>query len=461
MFLNLHKKEKSALAAIDDSGTQISYGELRDFIKLFYNLINKRTLIFILSENSIGSLAGYVAALSNKVVPLVLSSKTNKDLLDNLIGFYKPEYLWLPERMFSDFPFDVVFKQYDFVLVNTGYNSFPLHDQLSLLIPTSGSTGSPKLVRHSYTNVEESARNVAAIFGLKTTDRAIAILPLHYTMGLSVVTSHLYAGATVLLVKANLMEKRFWNFIKEQRATSFTGVPYSFEVLYRLGIFKMDLPDLELLSQGGGKLNAALFEEYAVFAEKTGRRFIATYGQTEGTARMAYLRPELARKKICSIGNAIPNGRLWLVDDNGNEIKSTVAVGEMVYSGPNVTMGYAICGEDLAKGDENHGVLYTGDIARRDEDGCYYIIGRMNRFLKLYGIRVSLDECEQLIKSKFSIDCMCFGTDEKMKIMIKAKDQSKVVHQYLMEKTGLFHQAIEVIEVDEIPKNEAGKIIYT
>lgn len=406
-------------------------------------------------------MAGYVGALSSRVVPLLLSAFIDKELLERLIKIYKPAFLWVPERMTESLPFEVVFAMHDYALVKTGLNPLPLNEKLSLLITTSGSTGSPKLVRHSYTNVEQNAKNVADFFGLKTTDRATAILPLQYTMGLSVATSHLFAGATLLLVKANLMEKRFWNFIKEQHATSFTGVPYSFEVLYKLRFFRMDLPSLELLTQGGGKLSQKLFKEYADFAEKTGRKFIATYGQTEGTARMAYLPHELAIKKTGSIGKAIPNGRLWLVDENRQEVRESVATGEMVYSGPNVTLGYALTGDDLAKGDENKGVLYTGDIASRDQDGCYYIIGRMNRFLKLYGIRVSLDECEQLIKSNFNIECSCSGSDEKMKVLINSLNQKEAVLKFLAEKTGLYHQAIDVHEVVEIPKNEAGKTIYT
>ena len=461
MFLDLDSKKKTSIAAIDDSGLKISYGELIDFSGSFFQAINKRTLIFILSENCIGALAGYVGALSSRVVPLLLSASIDKELLDRLIKIYKPEFLWVPERMTRLFPFKLVFAKHDYALVKTGLKPFLLHEELSLLMTTSGSTGSPKLVRHSYNNVEQNAKNVAGFFGLKTTDRATAILPLQYTMGLSVATSHLFAGATLLLVKANLMEKRFWNFVKEQRATSFTGVPYSFEVLYKLRIFRMDLPDLELLTQGGGKLSQQLFKEYADFAERTGRRFIATYGQTEGTARMAYLPSELATKKTGSIGKAIPNGRLWLVDENGQEISKPVATGEMVYSGPNVTFGYALTGEDLAKGDENQGVLHTGDIARRDVDGCFYIIGRMNRFLKLYGVRVSLDECEQLIKSNFNVECSCSGNDEKMKVLICSHNQKDAVHKFLTEKTGLFHQAIDVHEVVEILKNEAGKTIYT
>jgi acyl-coenzyme A synthetase/AMP-(fatty) acid ligase len=279
-------------------------------------------------------------------------------------------------------------------------------------------------------------------------------------MGLSVITSHLFAGSTVLLTQATLTDRSFWQFIKDQRATSFTGVPYSFGVLHKLRFFNMDLPYLKLLTQGGGKLKDELFKEYAEYAQKTGKKFIATYGQTEGTARMAFLKADMALKKIGSIGKAIPNGQLSLIDENGDEIVEKEAVGEMVYRGPNVTLGYALNGADLAKGDENNGVLHTGDIARRDSDGYYFIVGRISRFLKLYGTRIGLDESEQMIKSTFDVDCICTGNDEKMIIKITDEKKKDQIHKYVVEKTGLFHAAIEVVVIDEIPRNEAGKSIY-
>ena len=130
----------------------------------------------------------------------------------------------------------------------------PLYKELSLLLPTSGSTGSSKLVRHSYKNVEANARNVSLLFGLDKHERALATLPIYYTMGLSVISSHIYAGATILLTGKSLTDGKFWTFMKEHRATSFTGVPYSFEVLQKLRFFRMDIPHLQLITQGGGKM---------------------------------------------------------------------------------------------------------------------------------------------------------------------------------------------------------------
>lgn len=460
MFLELDLKQQNAIAVIDDSGGSLSFGELNDFSNQFYSQINKRTLFFLLSDNVVGALAGYVASLSKEIVPLVLSCHTDRELLNKLFDIYKPEYVWLPTNLADDFSFEPIFSKFDFTLLKTGFSTFSLYSDLSFLLPTSGSTGSPKLVRHNYSNVNENAKNVAKLFDISQEDNAIAVLPMHYTMGLSVVTSHLYAGATVLLMKGNLTDRNFWSFIKENKGTSFTGVPYSFEILSKLRFFRMDLPDLKIITQGGGKLNADLFKAYAEFAESSGKKFIATYGQTEGTARMAYLPAKLALRKIGSIGQAIPNGELSLIDSDGNIITEVGVDGEMVYRGPNVTLGYALSGEDLSKGDENNGILKTGDIARIDDDGCFYIVGRVSRFLKLYGFRISLDELEQMIKAKYDLDCVCTGDDEKMNVFITIESKTSEISKFIIEKTGLFHKAFEVQFILEIPRNEYGKVIF-
>jgi acyl-coenzyme A synthetase/AMP-(fatty) acid ligase len=263
-----------------------------------------------------------------------------------------------------------------------------------------------------------------------------------------------------LLYNGSLTDAGFWKFLKEQKTTILTGVPYSFEILSKLRFTRMDLPDLKIVSQGGGKLSANLFNDFAAYAERTGKKFIATYGQTEGTARMAYLPAEYAQTKIGSIGKAIPNGKLYLIDDNGNEISEADVPGEMVYSGPNVTLGYAYTGEDLQKGDERQQVLPTGDIAVKDQDGFFYIVGRISRFLKLYGIRIGLDELEQLIFKEFGVENICTGTDERMKIYVTDETVVTQVASFVIEKTGLYHQAFEVLFIPSIPRNDVGKIIY-
>lgn len=455
MFLDLDKKPKDKVAAIDDSGRYITYGEICDFAAEFAKQMPQRSLIFILSENCIASLLGYTAALCDRIVPLIISAATEEGLYNHLYELYQPEYLWMPQAKAEGK--EIVFSAWDYCLVRTGNKPTSMYEDLSLLLPTSGSTGSPKLVRHSYRNIEANADNVRRLFKLDGTEKAMAILPMHYTMGLSVITSHLLAGATLLLSVRSLLDKGFWATLKE--ATSFTGVPYSYEILTKMRFTRMDLPNLKMITQGGGKLSEATWNTLAQYAADKGKQFIATYGQSECTARMAYLPPELALQKVCSVGIAEPGGQLSIVDDNGNESFEGEAQGEMVYRGENVTLGYATCREDLMKGDENHGLMLTGDIAYRDVDGCYFIIGRLKRFVKIYGLRIGLDEVERMITDEYKTDCHCKGDDEKLVVLVTDARLQEVLPAFIEEKTHLFHQRIEVQVVKEILRNEAGKVI--
>lgn len=460
MFLDIDIKPKGCIAAIDDSGSSVTYGEICDFASLFAQALPKRSFIFILAENKIGSLLGYVGALSSSIVPLIISAKTEKTLYSTLRDLYSPAYIWVPDEMLPELGYESAgFSEWGYSLVKTGLSSPEMHEDLALLLPTSGSTGSPKLVRHSYRNIEANAFNVLRLFGLTEDERPMAALPMHYTMGLSVITSHLLAGATIILSGRSLLDKGFWQMMREHRVTSFTGVPYSYELLSKLRFFRMDLPDLQTITQGGGKMTEELFKACADYAEQKGKRFIATYGQTECTARMAYLPAELATTKTCSIGIAEPGGQLSIIDKDGKETFEGEAEGEMVYRGENVTLGYATCVEDLLKGDENHGVMLTGDLARRDSDGCYFIIGRLKRFLKIFGLRIGLDEVERMIKSEFCTDCYCSGTDELLSIRVTNASIVDKVAALVEEKTHLFHKSIEVKLVQSILRNEAGKVL--
>lgn len=455
MFLDLEKQPFNKVAVIDDSGRSVTYGDICDFSKEFAKHLPQRSLIFLLAENKIGSLLGYTSALDNRIVPLVISANTEEGLYNHLYDLYMPEYLWMPESKAEGK--EIVFSAWEYSLVKTGNQPIPMYEELSLLLPTSGSTGSPKLVRHSYRNIEANADNVRRLFKLDGSEKAMAILPMHYTMGLSVIASHLLAGSTLLLSGRSLLDKEFWATLK--KATSFTGVPYSYEILAKMRFTRMDLPNLKVITQGGGKLTEAMWNTLVQYAQEKGKQFIATYGQSECTARMAYLPAEWATRKVCSIGIAEPGGQLSIVDDNGNETFEGEAQGEMVYRGENVTLGYATCREDLLKGDENHGIMHTGDLARRDGDGCYYIIGRLKRFLKIFGLRIGLDEVERMIKSEYKTDCYCKGNDEKLIVLVTDPKFVNILPSFIEEKTHLFHQRIEIQVVKEISRSEAGKVI--
>ncbi len=460
MFLEIDKKPTQKEAMVDDIGS-VTYGDLVDFISNYHSLISKRCLIIILCEHSAATVAEFVASIENRVVPLMLGHDTDDQIVRNYISTYKPSYIWLPSRLLSKYGYEPIAEYRDSALVKLYDEPTPMYDELSLLLTTSGSTGSPKLVRHSYANVEATALNVSQAFGLKDDERAMISLPVNFTQGLSTVTSCLLVGGTALLTRATLVQRPFWRMMKEQHATSFTGVPYSYEILDKLKFTQMELPDLRIINQGGGRLTDAMFQKLSNYAKQTGKKFIASYGSTETTSRMAILPPELAEYKTGSIGKAICNGHIDICDDDGSVITETGKIGELVYSGANVTLGYGECTEDLLKGDERHGKYMTGDLAYADEDGCFFIVGRKKRFLKLFGYRIGLDETERLLKQNFGFDAACVGTDKKMIIYITADCDCESVILFLQNKTGINGHAFEVRKIDSLPKNESGKTLYS
>lgn len=456
-------KHKDSYAAIADNGDSLTYTELSDFSKKVGVTIPKRSLLFILCENTRGSLAGCVAFLNNQIVPLLLDAGLDRQLLARLLDIYRPAHLYIPSRLRHEFPgFDICMEEFDYSLLQTGFTEqASLHDDLALLLTTSGSTGSPKLVRLSYENIRSNSESIVSYLGIKSGDRPITTLPMHYSYGFSIINSHLMVGGTILLTTKTLVEKGFWDFFRELQATSFGGVPYTFEMLNKLRFFRMELSSLKTITQAGGKLSIELSRNFAEYATNKGMRFFVMYGQTEATARMSYLPSEYALSKCGSIGIAIPGGEFFLIDKNSDIIIGSNHEGELAYRGPNVSLGYAESRDDLTKGDERNGMLLTGDMARRDEDGFYFITGRKKRFLKIFGNRINLDETECMIKSSYqNIECACAGVDDKMYIFVTEGPCAEDIRKFVSERTGLNQVAFKVVIVDAIPKNESGKTSY-
>lgn len=455
-------------AAIEEDGTSVTYSFLFEKAEELAKSIGNRTLIFSLCTNSIGSLTGYVACENYGIVPLLLADNLDQDLLYDLIESYHPEYIWLPEKKRKLFPnYQEVYHSLGYVLLETCLVPYPMYSELALLLTTSGSTGSPKLVKQSYKNIKSNTESIVEYLQLNDTERPITSLPMNYTYGLSIVNTHLYVGATLLLTDKTLMQKEFWNFFKSKKATSLAGVPYTYEMLKKLRFFQMELPSLRYMTQAGGKLSPELHKQFAEYAAVQGKRFIVMYGQTEATARMAYLPADKALEKYGSMGIAIPGGKFCLLDSHDKEIEEPDVVGELVYYGDNVTLGYAENGYGLINGDERNGRLATGDMAKRDADGFYYIVGRKKRFLKIFGNRVNLDEMERLLKREFDgMECACSGKDDNLIVyIVKTKEKNVIdkdtLRKFISLKTGINSSAFQIKMITGIPQNDAGKTLYS
>lgn len=437
-----------ALAVIDDQDSSLTYRQLAQSVAELVEALPARALVFCLCDNSPGALVGYLACLNARAVPLMLDNNIAPELLQQLLEIYRPGFIW---QQGAD----------GYALEDLQQPAPEMDASLALLIATSGSTGSPKLVRQSYNNLLSNTRSIVDYLNIDSHERALAWLPMNYVYGLSIINTHLAQGATLLLTNNGPVQPGFWRFVKQHAATSLSGVPYSWEILKKLRFTRMDLPSLKTLTQAGGKLRPELQSEMAAWAAEKGLRFFVMYGASEATSRMGYLPPELAVKNPGVMGMAIPGGRFALEDDTGAEITVAGERGELIYYGENVTLGYATCREDLAKGDERQGRLATGDVASRDEAGLYTIVGRKTRFLKVFGNRVGLDELEHLVMNAFpSTECVAVGRDDNVQVFITDALQAEEIKRYLAKTCQLHHSAFSVTGIDAIPKNPAGKTLY-
>lgn len=441
-------------------GKQLSYKELYLTVKQLEDSISDRSLIFCLCTNTIGSLVGYMAIIGANHVGVMIDDKIPLAQLNELIKKYRPSKLWAPtdHEIVNDFN-EVVYHQHGYLLLDTKEKDPPdLYSDLALLLPTSGSTGSAKFVRLTKKNLEANAQSIAEYLNIDSNERPITALPMHYSFGLSIINSHLIKGATILLTQNSIMEKDFWTFLEESDATSLSGVPYTYQMLKRLGVMKREYPSLKTFTQAGGKLNNKLIDEFDRFCSDSGKKFIVMYGQTEATARISYLPEGSLPEKEGSVGIAIPGGEINILDDDGREVLHT-EVGELIYSGDNVSLGYAESADDLKKRDEFNGVLKTGDLARKDQDGYVYIVGRKKRFLKVFGNRINLDEIEAHLRT-ISADVACGGRDDRLYTFIVDEEIKEQIKAAIIEKVQLHPSAFRIEVIEQIPKNSAGKILY-
>uniref|UniRef100_E1TD40 AMP-dependent synthetase and ligase n=1 Tax=Burkholderia sp. (strain CCGE1003) TaxID=640512 RepID=E1TD40_BURSG len=462
-FVSRQYPERAAL--VTESGVTLTYAELHQAIDRLAAVLPERQLLFLVGGNDLPTVLCYLASLARGTVPLLLSNGLDQTQLDRLIATYDPAYVFAAnggEQGQAQAHGTLVHEEGAYGLYRRAEAPrVELHPDLALLMTTSGSTGSPKLVRLSAANLRANAASIVEYLGINEYERAITSLPFNYSYGLSVINSHLLAGASLVLSDRSLMDAVFWRQLNEHRATSFAGVPYSYDILLKLRLARINMPSVRTLTQAGGRMDPAKLRQVGDICREKGIRFFSMYGQTEATARIAYLKPEEIAHKAGSIGRAIPGGRLWLESDDGRAIAQPGEVGELVYAGGNVSMGYAQQAADLALGDLNGGTLRTGDLARVDEDGCFFIEGRRHRFLKILGLRISLDAVEQVAADK-GFSCAAKGTDEQL--VIHVVDSPALVAEdfrnAMAKSLGLHPSVVAVSRLPELPRLPTGKVDY-
>ncbi len=449
----IERIEQNAGLRFIDAETKMESG-LSELV-LQHELIvdSSKTLAFLYTDNSLQSISVLLGFLKSDHVVALLSPRLNAAFKHNLESLYTPGIIYDKSREQIPLYTQTVINDQVSLFQRIKREVYEIHPSVKVLLSTSGTTGSPKFVKLSSENLLSNALSILDYLPVCNDDVVPLNLPVYYSYGLSILTTNSIRGGKIICTNKDILNRAFWADLDQYKYSSLAGVPYVYEVLHRIGFTKKSYPSLRYLTQAGGRLNTELIKVFRDYARQHSLLFYVMYGQTEATARMSFLDPEYLDTKLGSIGKPVLNGSFYLDDD----------LNELCYKGPNVFGGYANDVKDLITFDSGQ-VLKTGDIARVDEDGFYYITGRMKRFVKIVGSRINLDEIESLLKNAFHEAIFyCMGMQDKYILVITDNisfDRNRVI-DFLAEELALHRSFIKTEYLEKIPLTENGKINYT
>ena len=442
---------------LDDTG-QLTYRELFEIADNLFLSLNRGVMAIVCEKNS-STIIGYIGALRAGLVPLLLDSTSDLASLLDLIERYQVEYLWAGDHVTPDGYDEVkcfgprIPATQKFWKRRTICDKQGINPDLAALIPTSGSTGDPKSVRLSQRNLASVTSCIADYLGLDATRRAISLLPLQYSYGLSVLNTIMEARGSYVITDLSPVQRDFWDLVITKRVTDFSAVPFVFNTIKRMRFSQDILDQLVCVTQAGGHLSPTVTRHFRTLFEPHDIAYFTMYGATEASPRIAYLHPDDAEAKHGSVGKPISIGAVTL-----DGAATNASEGELVYRGPNVCLGYAAAREDLARGDDFAGILRTGDMARIDDDGFIYITVRLKRFVKIHGVSVNLEHVESVIRDG-GFDCHLIGRENLISVVSQEDYGEQILH--FAKKRFNFHPSIwRSLVVDHIPLTSSDKVDY-
>ena len=433
-----------------------TFQDVLDITEQIKDVFNGRDLIILTAQNDLISLSVYLRSIISRTPVMLLSNDIDSSELEVIVGKFRPSYLISCKNSivtFEEKHITRVLENY-YLFEFKQFDPIKVFDKLALLLPTSGSTGTAKFVRISYQNIFNNTQSIIKFLKINCEDISITTLPMNYSFGLSIINTYVEMGACIVLTNKSIVERDFWSLISKHSITSISGVPYTFQLLKQLGFLRKSYPSLRTITQAGGALGLETKKAFLKYSKKNKIKFFVMYGQTEATARISYVPPSKLGTKLSSIGKPVSGGRIK-IDSNDQE-------GELIYYGKNVSLGYASNSLDLILGDEKNYILRTGDIGFKDSDGYFFITGRLSRFIKINGIRIGLDDLEEMIEREFvDIDVSCYGKDDSILIDYQSQNMTdENLKIFVSKKLKIHYRYITVSKVGEILRNKAGKKIY-
>jgi long-chain acyl-CoA synthetase len=412
-----------------------------------------KCVVFLYPERDAGGIACYLGALLAGHAVHLSSRKIDQHGTEELLRRYRPEIiLWK-----SASPPPATHDAYAEGVSISGYRMMrrvrledpPPLENLAVLLGTSGTTGSAKFVRLSRDAISAAAEQVVTALAIGADDRAILSVPYSYVYGLSVVNSHLSAGGSLVLESRPAADPAFWAMLERTGTSTLPGVSITYQFMQLLKEERLLLPSLRKLTHSGEAANPAMVAWLQEFFGPRGVELFLMYGQTEASGRMTVLPPHLLSTKARSVGLPVQLGQVTVTREQ-----------EIVFSGPNVMLGYATCREDLCRGDDCLGVLHTGDLGRLDADGLLYVTGRLSRQCKIMGKRINLDDVEYYFRELSPVAAVDGG--ERIILFVEQiQRECRGRVQTFLSHARLPPSSLLVRPLRNLPRTESGKISYT
>ncbi len=456
-IFSLLSKYNNKIAVKDKILGKISYKKLNKDVDKLKPYFSSKNLILILANNSYEFIVFYVASIKFNQLVLLSNPDFGETEISKIIKKYQPKYI-LAKNKFG------FLKKYKNLMNFYSYNfynkisdlKFEIDNELSCLLSTSGTTGDVKYAKISIENLLDNTKKISNVLKINSKDVTITTMPPYYSYALSVINTHLFKGASIILNNYSIIDRNFWKLFEKFKPNNLNGVPYIYEILKKINFQKMNIKSLKYMTQAGGKMDERIKDFFIDICNKKKIQLYIMYGQTEASPRMAILPWRLLNKFPNSVGFPLEGSKVQI--EKKFKFKKKM-YGEIVYYGKNVFQGYSKNYKDLINKNSENGKLNTGDLGYLGKNGLIYITGRKKRILKIFGIRISLDDVENELK-KDNIESICLGDDKKLKISYKSKINKENLIQKIKNITRLPRNFIEVTNIKRINRNEVGKIIY-
>ena len=455
MFWEFSEINKHKVAAVDEANS-ITFEQTLMEAEKIHSIINTKCVVLMLSDNSVGSFAGYVAFTHYECIVIVLESSVKLSFCQDMIEKYRPQFIWAQDSWKRALRLESSFDIYGYYLMRTGFAPYEISGSGGVVLSTSGSTGDVKCVWLGYAQMKKHAFALSNAIGFEKDDSAITTMPMAFVYTLSFINFHVMLGATIVLTNRSFMERQFWELFGIYQPTCISGLNLHYEMLQLVKFFEKDCSHMRIFTQGGDVFSAEMRERVKEYCGKFGKKCYILYGQTETGGTCGLLSLEEARGKKC-IGRAISSGSFEMeaADGSGN--------GELIYCGQCAMLGYVTDAEDFKCIPKDRKV-FTGDIVKRDNDGFYYIIGRKKRIVKLSGKRVNLDDIEHYIGILLdTVESACIGGKDCIWVFVASKQDERKEEQVKEEVKrflGIVHVKLHFVYVDSLVRNESGKILY-